>query len=487
VGSQRLAIAPVFLASAVLTAATSLVIFRMGLTTGLVFALIPLGLVAAVVLVGSGRIVLYAAVFAAPLSGINALANPLPVGGANIHPQDLVIVFVVGGWAFTSLIYRLRGELLPAVPASPAFGWPLAAFAVLIVIPLIRGHFAYGASFVGQPLRLFAYAAIVIALAGTTPARLYRLLLWLFYGGALVSMGWAAYYIAAGRSQTLSVDLSTGGTRPLAISTSLYCAGTLFLALLTVRKSPRRASNLLHLAMAALGLTGVVLGFGRGVFAAVAVVLLVFVVSSSGVRRAVLYSLPLALPFIALLAILIVRTTPSLVSSFEDRISASPSRDANVVWREKANEAVLAQVREQPIVGVGFGRDSSFFLTIRSSNGYLVPFQQDIGQDPHDGYLFLLAGGGVLALGSFLVVIGVFGVDAIRRYLRTPDDTERLLILWSAATLFCFLFEAASGTMFEDTTDLLAIWALIAIPGVVPLRARRPTAGLPAIEAGSAA
>ena len=373
------------------------------------------------------------------------------------------------------------------MPVSPAFGWPLVAFAVLILIPLLRGHVSYGASLVGQPLRLVAYAAIAVALAGATPERLYRLLLWVFYSGTVVSMLWGGYYIATGRSQTLSVDLSTGGTRPLAISTSLYCAGALFLALLTVRNSPRRAGNLLHLAMAGLGLVGVVLGFGRGVFAAVALVLLILLVSSSGMRRAVLFSLPLALPFLCLAAIVIVHATPSLVSSFENRISASPARDANVVWREKANEAVLAQVREQPVIGVGFGRASSFFLNVRSSNGYLVPFRQDIGQDPHDGYLFLLAGGGVLALGSFLAVIGVFAVDAVRRYRGSSSDTERLLILWAGATLFCFLFEAASGTMFEDTTDLLAIWALISVPGVVPLKKRRAPAGPRGASAGLAA
>jgi O-antigen ligase len=129
-------------------------------------------------------------------------------------------------------------------------------------------------------------------------------------------------------------------------------------------------------------------------------------------------------------------------------------------------------VREQPIVGVGFGRGSSFYIDVRSSNGFLVPFRQDIGQDPHDGYLFLLAGGGILALGSFLALIAVFTIDAWRRYRGSTDDTERLLIMWVGATLFCFLFEASSGTMFEFPSDLLPIWALLVLPGVVPLRSR---------------
>ena len=440
----------------------------------------------AALLVGSGRIVLYVAVFALPLSGLNTAAA-LPIGGANVHIQDLLIVLALGSWAFGSLISRVRGELPRAVPASPVLGWPLVAFAVLILIPLLRGHVTFGASIVGQPLRLVAYAAIVVALTGATPERLYRLLLWVFYTGTVVSMLWAGYYIATGGSQTKAVDLSTGGTRPLAISTSLYCAGALFLALLSIRNSPRRAKNLLHLAMAALGLVGVALGFGRGVFAGVALVLLVMLITSSGVRRGVVFALPLALPFLILLAILVVHVAPSLVSSFERRISASPAQDANVRWREGANKAVLAQVREQPVVGVGFGQASTFFFNIRNSNGYLVPVRQNIEQDPHNGYLYLLAGGGILALGSFLALIGVFAGDAVRRYRGSRSDTERLLISWAAATLFCFLFEAASGTMFEDTTDLLAIWALIVIPGVVPVRRRLPLANRRGAAAGSLA
>ena len=239
----------------------------------------------------------------------------------------------------------------------------------------------------GQPLRLVAYSAIAVTLVGMTAERMYRLLLWVFYPGAVISLLWGAYYIATGGSQSASVDLSTGGSRPLAISTSLYCAGALFLALFTIRKAPGRAAALPHLAMAGIGLAGVILGFGRGVFAGVAVVLLVLLVVSPGVRRGVFFGLPLALPFLILISVIVLHTAPNLISSFQHRVSASPSQDANVIWRERANAAVLAQVREQPVFGVGFGRSSTFFLDVKSSNGFLVPFRQDIGQDPHNGFL----------------------------------------------------------------------------------------------------
>lgn len=456
-----------------LTGLTAVVWVRMGPGAALAVALLPLLAIILALLVGEGRFVLYLLAFGLPLIGINAIDKTLPFGGANVRPQDLAVVLALGSYAFEALLARGRGEAPRRVPLTPLLGWPLVAFATCIFVPLIRGHYSYGASFVGQPLRLIAYAGIVVALAGVTPQQLYRGLQVVFYSGAVVSILWAAYYIGVGGSQSASVDLSTGGSRPLAISTSLFCAGALFLALLTIRKDAANARSVLHLGMAGVGLAGVILGFGRGVFASVALVLLVLFAVSKGVRRGVLVGLPLAVPFLCLLALVVARQAPNLVTSFEHRISASPSQDANVIWREKANAAVFEQVRENPVFGVGFGRTSSFTINVRSSSGFLVPIRQDIEQDPHNGYLFLLAGGGLFALASFLALLAVFAGDAVRRYrAHPPGSVERLLIAWCGALLFCFLFEAASGTMFENTDDLLAMWALLVLPGVVALPSR---------------
>jgi hypothetical protein len=456
-----------------LTCLTLLVWSRMGPGAALALALVPTIAIIAVLLVGEGRVVLYLAAFAIPLAGIDAIDKTIPFGSANVRTQDLAIVLALGAFVFESLLARSRGQDRRAVPTTPVLGWPLVAFAACILIPLLRGHYSYGASFVGQPLRLIAYAGIAVALAGVTAEQMYRSLMAVFYAGAVAACLWAAYYTAVGGSQSLSVDLSTGGSRPLAISTSLFCAGALFMALLTIRKDPSKAHSILHLGMAGLGLAGVILGFGRGVFASVALVLLILFLVSKGVRRGVLVALPLALPFVALLALLVVRTAPDLVTSFQNRISASPSQDANVIWREKANKAVFEQVRENPVFGVGFGRSSSFNIDVRSSSGFLVPVRQDIEQDPHNGYLYLLAGGGLLALGTWLVILAVFAVDAVRRYrAHAAGSTERLLVAWAGALLFCFLFEAASGTMFENTDDLLAMWALLVLPGVARLPRR---------------
>ena len=450
-----------------LFAAVALV--EVGPEAGVAIALVPLTAILAVLLVGRGRVVLYAAVFALPLSGIGLFYLPaVPLGGTKLFFQDLIVGIALGAWAFASLLGR-RGDRAPKVPRTPVIGWPFVLFGAAITIAVLRGHYAYGSSFLGQGFRLIFYAGIVVALVGLTVGGLYRLLLGVFYTGTIVTMAWAVYYIATGTSQTDQVSLSTGGTRILSISTSHYCAGTLFLALLSLRLQPGGGARLLHLAMAALGLFGVVLGFGRAVFAATALVCLLLLVFSRPVRIALASVVPLALPFLALLAIFIPRVAPDAVDAFVQRVTASPTNnDTNVNFRVAANEAVFAQIREQPLIGVGFGRNSEIVFDYNIGNGVTVADSTVIPQDPHNGYVYLWATGGLAALAPFVLMLGAFAGDAIRRYRSNHDPTARLLVLWSSCSLFVWLVNAGAGSTFSVPTDLMAVWALLVTTSVVP-------------------
>ncbi len=464
---RTLLLSPVLLAVAAgINLVVAAVLIRMSPLAAVAVAVLPLIALVAPWLLTTGRIALFALAIAYPLF-VPIPSAPIPLGGANVHPQDLIIVLAVGAWAFARLVDGGRG-MVRSVPGTPVVGWPLALFAVMVVISTMRGHNAYGASLLGEPLRLVFYAAIVVTLAGFSgPRQLYRLLLWLFYGGTLFTGMLAVYYVSTGTSQSVSENLSTGGARYLGIGTTLYCAGGLFLALLTVRLKQGVKARLPHLAVAAVAFGCILLGFGRAVYAGVALVGVVFVVVSPNIRQAIVHALPLAVPLLVLVTIGIFHFAPQLPGDVQRRMFSSPTSDSNVQWRVKNNLAVMAQVREQPLYGVGFGRKSEFWIDEQTDNGFIVPVRVEAGQDPHNGFLFLLAGGGILTLGAFLLIVGTFAVDAVSRFRGSTDEIERLLVAWSAVVLFLFLLNAASGTTFESTVSVLTIWALLVLPAIV--------------------
>ena len=429
-------------------------------TAAFAVAALPVIAVGGVYLMTSGQIALWAAAFVLPVS---RLFGGQFVGG--LFYQDVVAILAVGAWIFATFIGRGR---VPSIPRTPVLGWPFVLFAAVIFSATLRGHYEYGASLIGQPLRLFLYAAIVAGLAGMTVPKMYRLLPWIFYPVVVLIALRALYYLATGGSATEADVLSTGGTRLIGISPTVYAAGGLFLALLNLRLAPEARARMLHLSIAGIAMFCVISGFGRAVYAAVAIVGLLFFVTSRGIRSTVLSIVPLALPFLVVLAIGLNQAAPHFVGSVNDRMFSAPETDANVQWRLQANRAVLDQVREQPVFGVGFGRSSEFYVQIPNETTGRPTFQRvQIGQDPHNGYVFLLAGGGILALGTFALLLATFGVDVVRRYRSNPDPRARLIVLWASATLFAFLFNAASGTAFARPDNILTIWALLVLPAVI--------------------
>ena len=433
---------------------------EMDATAAFAVAALPAIAIGGVYLMTSGQIALWAAAFVLPMT---AFIVGERVGG--LFYQDLVVVVSLGAWIFATFIARGR---VPSIPQTPVLGWPLVLFAAAVFSATLRGHYAYGESLIDQPLRLVVYAAIVAGLAGMTVPKMYRLLPWLFYPGVVIITLLALYYLATGGSSTGPGELSTGGTRILGITASIYAAGALFLALLNLRLARHTPARMLHATVALVSTFCVISGFGRAVYAAVGVVGLLFFVTSRGMRNTVLSIVPLALPFLVLLAIGVNQARPDFVSSVNDRMFSEVETDANVQWRLRANRAVLEQFREQPLFGVGFGRRSEFFIEVENETTGLPALHRfEIGQDPHNGYVFLLAGGGILALGTFALLLGTFALDVVRRYRSNSDPRSRLILIWASATLFVFLANAASGTSFGRPDNVLTIWALLVLPAIV--------------------
>lgn len=416
---------------------------------------LPVMAIALGALIASSRAILAYAAIALNLLAPLPLTRPLPLGlGVEIYLPDILVLLAIGSWVAAWLVNPRATR--PSLPGTPVFGLPLVLFGVALLIALARGHELYGTGIVSLPLRLLFYAGIAFALTDLEPRRAYRWLVIVLYAGAVWQVLVALYGLATGTSATDQVFLSTGGERVLAGSTAMFMTGTLLLALLNLEIDRRAGRTGLHLAMAALASFALAYTFARATFAVVAVVVPLVLLAYRRVGVRALAFAPLLVPFLALAAMFIPRVDPDLYPTLRDRVVASPSSDSSFRFRREASEVIWAQVREEPLVGVGFGRES--VITVQDER-VTVP------QDPHNQFLYLWAGGGLLLLLSFALLLGVYLVDAVRRF-RAGSPEERRLVFWAVSIWFVFLVNSASGAILTSPKLLLVFWVLMALPMV---------------------
>jgi hypothetical protein len=427
---------------------------------------LPAALLAFGALSASNRAVLCFAALGLEMTAIPFDQIPAP-GGVEVYLADVIVLLAFGSWLAAKLLGDRAGRS-PAWPRSPVLGWPFLLFAVAMIVAAFRGHELYGASLVGQPLRMVLYAGIAFALTDLHPRTMYKGIVAVFYTGAVWMFLNGLYYIATGTSQTGSDRLSTGGQRYLSLTISLYLASALFLALLNLAIDESAKRRALHLVIACVSMFGVVIAFGRGTFIAVGFCAALILLAVSKVRASLLTILPLTIPFILLGVLLIPRALPDLGPTLERRLT--PVRDNSVLFREESAKAIWRQVDENPALGAGFGRVDTFRFLNET-----IPLKQD----SHNGYMYLLAGGGAFALGTFAILLAVFVWDAWRRLQGTDDPFERTIVIWAVLAAFTFLLNAGFGALFNAPTAMLTIWTLLLLPSVVPLRPRSEPAQAP--------
>jgi hypothetical protein len=383
---------------------------------------------------------------------------------------DVIAVLALA--SFVAAVLIAPPEQRPRVPKTPVLGWALVPLVALVGLGVIRGHERYGASLVGQPFRLILYAGIAVALTTVTARQAYRAITVIFYVGTVWQTLQALQLMATGGTQTDAASLSTGGTRVLALGTAMYLTGALVLALLNLELDELAGRRALHLTIAGLALFGIVVAFGRTTFAAVAFIVPVLILVFGRLRRALIDWLPVLVPVVALCVLTVSLLAPTIGPTLRERLTASASDDFNVRWREEASEATLEGVKDEPLLGVGFGRPTEFEVD---------QFRFEIQGDPHNSYVYLLAGGGILALASFIVLMIVYLWDAWRRF-RGSTGVERALIAFAVSFWAVFMINAVAGPVLSDASFLLTMWVLLTLPALVPIRAarRRATAPEPA-------
>ena len=427
-------------------------------------ALLPVLLLAVGWLLAGHRVVLACAALALGFPVFGKLDRPLPFsGGIAIYVTDIILLLAVGAWVAERLTKRERDTERYPIPL--AITWPLLPFAAFVCLAIVRGNEQYGTGLFGQPVRLLLYALIGVAIVGTDARTVWRGITAVFYAGAIVEALLAAYYLAAGGSQTDSLSLSTGGTRILALGTGTYLIGSLVCALLNIERNEGRfGRQLMHTAVGGLALFGIVLCFGRTIYVAVAVIVLVLVLSRKVLRRSLLWILPLLLPAMIAIALVIPLAAPTVVPTLSARLGASPSTDINVEWRTRALDSALDGLSQHPLTGFGFGHPVRFTFL-----GQLV----DLTGDPHNSYVYILAGGGFLALGSLLAIMLAYLVDVARR-MRGAAGYEQTVLIWSLATWFGFMVQAFEEPVLTNATMMMTIWILMLLPWCAQVH-RRPS------------
>jgi O-antigen ligase len=446
-----------------LAALTMNLAFGVGLASGrttLVIAaavFLPALIVVSVSIIGHRDWIIIAALLLTMLGG--RLTDRLPgTGGIAIYPADLFVMLAVAGYVVERLL-SVRGSRRERRSAF-VLTWPLALLVLTLMIGVVRGHARYGTSYLSEPTRIFVFSAIAVAIFSMRMPVAYRQIVRVFYSVTVVQALFGAYHLASGTSQTTSVTLSTGGTRALALTTAMFLAGALVLALLNL-ETDGQGRRITHLAIAGLAAFGIVISLGRTTYAAVGVLVPVLFLGLRRLRRTMLAYAPLFLAVIAASAALGFQLDPSLGSTLGNRFNTHVGGDTSLVQRQRKFAATLKGFGDEPILGLGFGRPVSF-TTIDGR-------QQTFSGDPENSFIYVLAGGGILALGALILLILSFFADAFVR-LRRATGEDRALIMFAMSLVFILLVNALSYPLLSDAGLLLVLWIAMLLPTVARSR-----------------
>lgn len=413
---------------------------------------VPLATVALVTIALKARWLLVLAALGTAYAGA-PLTDRFGVGPVNLWVSDLLIALAVGGW-LADWLSRPR-QRRPRLPRALVLGVPVLLFAVALLLGAARGSERYGVSLIGMPLRLVLYAVIAMAMTNVTPRQALRGLTFVFYAGVLYQAGTALYHIATGTSATEHLNLSTGGIRYIGIGPATYAGVSVMIALLNLARS--QTHRAVHLSFLVIACLTVLVAYTRTVWLIVGIEVLVCLLLSRNVRRVTIASIPIVAPFLIIGVLTVATVKPDLIATFTERLATPASQDSSVQWRAYAYQAVLSGVDEEQVRGVGFGRTTSFSLN--NQPNYITG-------DPHNGYIYVYAGGGMLALAALLLVIATYFYEVFRRW-RVADDDGRTLIAFSLAIVVLFMGHAASEPVFTEPTMILTIWIGMLLPATV--------------------
>ena len=155
-------------------------------------------------------------------------------------------------------------------------------------------------------------------------------------------------------------------------------------------------------------------------------------------------------------AVVRTRRIPQQVSVSMDgaQLKEMPARPVSIYAVQSSGTSYQI---DEPLLGLGFGRETQY---VWSGVYYRVK------GDPDNSYVFLLAGGGILALGGFLLLFAGFVRDAFKR-LRAAVGTDRGLVIWGLSAWFILAVNCAMAPFLPRPKIVLSLWAVMLVPALV--------------------
>src|SRR5262245_44913542 len=159
------------------------------------------------------------------------------------------------------------------------------------------------------------------------------------------------FNVATGRSATASSEVSTGGTRYVSNSATMFLAIGLVLAGLHLAREDRLLRRLGLTILMSMALAGVFLGLARSTWIALAAVTALALLFTPEARRSAIRFLALAAPVIVLVALIAPVAAPVQVQDVQQRVSRpqAQGKDESAVFREQAWGLMIERWQESPV------------------------------------------------------------------------------------------------------------------------------------------
>jgi hypothetical protein len=309
-------------------------------------------------------------------------------------------------------------------------------------------------------LLLFAYLCAV-SLRGP---RDHRVMFGIMLASACIKAAMAVYVV-----QTVTPAVGSPGGK-LAFATShgdslLFAFATVFL-IARFFEQPVRRYAVQALLVLPLLTAGMIANNRRLVWVEiVAAMLLLWVVSRRTVlKRFAANAVLLAMPLIVIYIAIGWEAPPGskIFAPVQTFKSVDDQKDSSTLYRDLENYNLIATMRENPIVPIGFGQP--FMLKVRMDD---ISFFREFQFMPHNSLLGLWAFTGVLGFSGLWLVMSIAVFLAARSYHYATTAETRMTSYVVMATLLIYAIQCWGDIGFSEGRGIYIVGTALAIAGQV--------------------